>query len=117
MAGHDLKFAAIFQQFRQPAVDELSALVAEGVGEVFLHLAARAAFLAAEQVEQAAPRRRASRIVGVDVVRDDALLGVADADEIAGEHGTASVPTPSPPQAGRRCFRPVIALSIVKRSF
>ena len=65
---------------------ELAGVVAERLALFVVQLAARPALAAAEHLQHALGRFQPRGVVGREVVRDDAVAGVADADHFAGEH-------------------------------
>src|SRR5262249_37375290 len=86
-----LEIAAVFEQLRQPLVDELARVVAERLALVLLQLAARPPVLAAEQFQQPLGYFQPGGVVNVQVVGDDAVAGVADAHHLAGQHVGRSI--------------------------
>ena len=87
----DLELAAIRQELDQPLMDELAGVVAERLPLFVLQLAARFAFLTAEQLEQSLGRFDPCEIGSIDIMGNDPITGVADADHFAGEHGDSVV--------------------------
>ena len=90
MAGDDLEFTAIFEQFRQSLMDELAGIVAEQFALLFFQLAARAALLTAKQCQQALGDLAPARIVDVEVARNDAIASVADGNHFTCKHDAAA---------------------------
>src|SRR5262245_51612880 len=86
MAGDNLELAAVFEQLEQPLVDQLAGVVAEGFLDLLLDLAARAPFLAAEHFEHLLGYLQPGGAVRIEVARQDAIPGMADADHLAREH-------------------------------
>ena len=87
--GRDLELAAVFEQLRQPLVDELAAgrrrrrrpgppRARRGCGPGASRKANRSCSATPSQ----------SRVARVEVQRDELVPGVPDADELAGEHET-----------------------------
>ncbi len=82
-----LELAAVLQQLGQSLMHELAGVVAERLALFVVQLAARLALTAAEHLQHPLGRLQPGGIGRVDVVGDDAIAGVADADHFAGEHG------------------------------
>ena len=70
MAGDDLEFAAILQQFRQSLMDDLAGVVAEQFALLFFQFAARSSLLTAKQRQQTLGDFAPGRIVYVEIARN-----------------------------------------------
>src|SRR5205823_1730674 len=79
MPRHHLELAAIFEQFREPLLQERQRRVAERGGDLLADFAAGVPFLAAVDVEQLLRQREVGRVVHRRVDGEDAAAGVPDA--------------------------------------
>src|SRR5262249_31417916 len=86
LSRHDLELTAILQELRQPEMDKLRRIIANKLVEFFFQFTASPALHSAKQIEQLLGEHGPLLVGGVEVVRQQAIAGVADADHFAGEH-------------------------------
>src|SRR4030095_618093 len=95
VAADDLEIATVLQQLGQPLMDLRTGQAAEALLDLVLQLAARAADHAAVHVEHRLGPAPPGRIAGIEIPRLDAVLGDADAHQVAGKHKGSLVRAPN----------------------